>query len=436
MKFFAWVGWPVLAALPLLFSPLPAGHWQAPAGMHDVPARPFTFPAEWEPHASIWMAWPVDEYVKDRPFAEVQMAMIRALVRHVTVDLVIQDADDAARVKRLFVERNVPLERVRFHPVPHTDIWFRDMGPLFVSDRKGALKVVDLKFNLWGTADLQDMSARVDEAVDRLVASRLKLPTVPSAMILEGGALEFNGQGTVLTTEAVVFDRNPKMTRDEAEAELKRLFNIRKVVWIKKGLAEDDHPLRGVLPGTLFTLGTNGHVDEFVRFVDARTLLLTVITAAEAKADPIARISYDRLEAAFDVLKNATDQDGKSFRIIRVPAAPMVINTVKPGDYVYDELLSKYEYKDGTKIKKGEPIRVIAANSYLNFLVTNGVVLVPKYGQPGRPVWVHDRDEQVRRLLEDAFPGRQIVQINAENINLGGGGMHCITQQQPASGPR
>jgi agmatine deiminase len=400
----------------------------------SVPDTSFTFPAEWEPHESIWMGWPPQDYVKGRPFSDVQMEMIRALAGHVKVDLAVQDAAEGERVKSLLAERKVPHDHVRFHAIPHTDIWFRDMGPLFVKDRAGRLAIVDLAFNLWGTVPLDDPSARIDGAVDRIIADRLKVPVHASRMVLEGGALEFNGQGTVLTTEAVVRDRNPKMTLAEAEAELKRLFGVRKVIWLKEGLAEDDSPLRGVLPGRLFTLGTNGHVDEFVRFVDAHTLLLAEVTAAEAEADPIARLSRQRLEAVYQVLSKATDQDGKPFRILRVPAADPIVNTVKPGDYAYDELLAKYEYRDGTKLKKGEPIKVIAATSYLNYLVTNGVVVLARYARPGRPASIGEKDEKVRRLLAECFPDRKIVQINPENVNLGGGGMHCITQQQPVAG--
>jgi agmatine deiminase len=161
-------------------------------------------------------------------------------------------------------------------------------------------------------------------------------------------------------------------------------------------------------------------------------VLLTEVSAAEADLDEVARISQQRMEAAHEVLKAATDQDGKPLHIIRVPAAPRIVNMVKPGDFMYDEFLAKYKFKDGTLIKAGEPIQVIAATSYLNFLVTNGIVLVPKYGGPDRPKLVKEKDEQVRRLLSDLFPDRKVVQINAENLNLGGGGIHCITQQQPA----
>jgi agmatine deiminase len=404
-------------------------HWPAP----DDPAHDstFTFPAEWGPHESIWMGWPAEEYVKDRPFKDVQAQIIQALAGHVKIDLVVQNEKEAASVKELLWAKGVPQDHVRFHPVRHTDIWFRDMGPLFVQNQRENLRVVDFKFNLWGTADLADEAAGIDGQVDKLIADRLNIPTIPSSMILEGGALEFNGKGTVITTEAVVFDRNPEMCKPQAEAELKRLFGVRKVIWIKEGLADDDSPIRGVLPGGLFTMGTNGHVDEFVRFVDARTVLLTEVSAAEAEDDQVARISRRRMDAAHEVLKKATDQDGNPLRIIRVPAARRIVNKVKPGNYMYDEFLAKYTFKDGTQIKDGEQIQVIAATSYLNFLVTNGVVLVPKYGGPDRPEWFK-KDEQVRQLLSDFFPDRKVVQINAENLNLGGGGIHCITQQQPA----
>jgi agmatine deiminase len=392
----------------------------------------FTFPAEWEPHESIWMGWPAEEYAKNRSFKDVQIEVIQALAGHVKIDLAVQDEKEAASVKELLRQKGVPHDHVRFHAVRHTDIWFRDMGPLFVKNQRQELRVVDFKFNLWGTADLADEAARIDGQVDTLLARRLNILTIPSSMILEGGALEFNGQGTVITTEAVVFDRNPQMNKPLVEAELKRLFGVKKVIWIKEGMADDDSPLRGVLPGRLFTMGTNGHADEFVRFVDTRTVLLTEVSAAEAEVDPVARISRERMEAAHEALKKATDQDGNLLRIIRVPAAPRIVNTVKPGDYMYDEFLAKYKFKDGTQIKGGEPIQVIAATSYLNFLVTKGVVLVPKYGKPDRPELVKEKDEQVRRLLGGFFPDRKVVQINAEDLNLGGGGIHCITQQQPA----
>src|SRR5205085_1113381 len=112
-----------------------------------------------------WKGWPPVEYVKSKPFADVHIEMNRALNGHVKVDLAVQNGEEADKVKRLFRDRKVPHEHVRFHDVPHTDVWFRDMGPLFVKGGKGALKIVDFKFNLWGTADLTDKSARIDEEV-------------------------------------------------------------------------------------------------------------------------------------------------------------------------------------------------------------------------------------------------------------------------------
>src|SRR5262249_10486003 len=145
----------------------------------ETPGAAYTFPAEWEQHESVWMGWPAAEYVRDRSFKDVQVEMIQALAGHVTVDLVVQHEQEAASAKALLRGKGVPHDHVRFHPVRHTDIWFRDMGPLFVRDRRGGLAVVDFRFNLWGTVEPTDPAALIDGQVDNLVAGRLKVPTIP-----------------------------------------------------------------------------------------------------------------------------------------------------------------------------------------------------------------------------------------------------------------
>jgi agmatine deiminase len=149
------------------------------------------------------------------------------------------------------------------------------------------------------------------------------------------------------------------------------------------------------------------------------------VSAAERDSNPISRISYERLEENYAILRQATDQDGKPFRIIRVPVA----------NHITAEYTAKAEdpqYFAG--VKKGDRIKYLLSASYLNFLVTNGVVLLQSYWKAGRPVSTKEKDETAKRILEEAFPDRKIVQINAEDVNHGGGGIHCITQQQPAAG--
>jgi agmatine deiminase len=418
-----WIGFCGLLALALVGGASMGGLVNA--------AEPMAFPAEWEKHEAIWMGWPANEYVDSRPVADVQLALIDELAKYVRVEMAVNDAAEIPTIKQRLAERNIPEDRVGFHIIPHTDIWFRDMGPLFAMASSGELKVIDFNFNLWGIAPLGDVAAMMDNFVDRRIASELRLPTLPSSLVLEGGALEFNGRGTVITTESVVFDRNPGMTQLEVENELKRLFGIKTVIWIKEGLAEDDSPVRGPLPGNLYTMGTNGHIDEFARFVDAHTILLADVSESDAKDNPIAAKTRQRMDDAFGVLRNATDQDGGRFRIIRVPAAPQLINKVGPGDYMFDSLLSEYVYKDGSVVDKSRPINVISATSYLNFLVTNGIVLAPKYHEAGGDASIAERDQEVAALLRSCFPTRRVVQVDVRDVNLGGGGIHCITQQQP-----
>jgi agmatine deiminase len=220
------------------------------------------------------------------------------------------------------------------------------------------------------------------------------------------------------------------------EAELKRVFGIQKVIWLKRGVADDDLSYEGKLPGDLFTvLTTGGHIDEFARFVGPRTILLAAVSPQEAAEDPIAKITHGRMEENFRILQAATDQDGRPFEIIRLPVPAPIVVTMDEQDEVY-KLLQKLKFKDGTVIAKGSTIKTLLAASYLNFVVANGIVLVPSYWKEGRSEIVKQKDEAAQEVLRRVFPGRRIVPINPENINAGGGGMHCIVQQMPAAAPR
>lgn len=393
----------------------------------------FTFPAEFDKHESIWLSWPTYENVTGRPSEAVQMEIIRALEPYVKVDVIAQDDEEVAKIKELLAKSAVPTHHLRFHTVTHNDIWIRDMGPLFLRNHKNKLKVVDFKFNTWGYETTDSENSKVEEAVDRLIAKELKLPTIRSNMVMEGGALEFNGKGTLITTESVAFQRNPNMTKVEMENEFKRLFGVKKIIWMKRGLMEDDQTFKGKLPGDLYTvITTGGHADEFVRFVNHNTVLLAEASPHDRAHDPIAKVSGERMDENLKILRYAGDQDGRPLKIVRMPMPDPIIETLSPGDGVY-EYIKGLNYEDGSVFPHGEPVKAIIASSYLNYVVTNGVVLAPAYWKPGRPETTKQKDEEAVRILQSVFPGRKIIQINPENINTGGGGMHCITQQQPAT---
>ena len=249
---------------------------------------------------------------------------------------------------------------------------------------------------------------------------------IKTDIVSEGGDREFNGKGTMMVNEAVELQRNPGMTRAQVEQGLLQILGQKKLIWLKRGVAEDDSARYGALYGNVYPGGTGGHMDEFCRFADAHTILLAEVSPSERNADPISRMNYERMEENYKILKRATDQDGKKFKIVRVPVV----------DLIYDEFVVKEDaaisYFHGSKA--GDKIKVPLAASYLNFFISNGVVLTPAYWQEGRPQSMKTKDEAVKHILQRVFPDRKIVQIHSENFNYGGGGMHCATQQQPAIG--
>jgi len=218
----------------------------------------------------------------------------------------------------------------------------------------------------------------------------------------------------------------------EGRDELKRVLGQKKVIWLKEGVADDDLTFKGPLPGGYFTvITTGGHIDEYARFADEDTILLAEVSEAQKATDEIAAITYERLRVNEEILKKATDQDGKPFEIVRVPVPEKLFETMKAGDGVFD-YIQGLTFEDGTVIDPDEVIDVVLPASYLNYIITNGLVIYQTYWKPGRPDSMKVNDEKAKAILERTFsPQRRVVGVNAEAVNLGGGGIHCISQQQP-----
>ena len=264
------------------------------------------------------------------------------------------------------------------------------------------------------------------DTMDHYVARRLKLPLISSTLVSEGGNREFNGKGTMMAVEYTEMNRNKGWSRDSIEKELLRIFGQKKIIWLKQGPAEDD-PNKGYdLPsGKVFTIGVN-HIDEFARFASPNTILLAEVTREESLKDPVHKLSYERLEANFNLLKLATDQDGKPFNIIRVPVPEMIIYT-RPIDSRDTIAIKIYNLP-----AEGGVIPYFIATSYLNFLVTNGVVLMASYWKEGLPEIIKQKDEKAKAIIQRAFPDRKVIGLNVQSLNQFGGGIHCATQQQPS----
>lgn len=335
-------------------------------------------PAEWEPHAGTWFTWPRPEGIsfpdKYEPVPDVYAALIRELVAVEEVHINVWNAEKEAWVRGLLAARRVPLGRVRFHHFPAYEPWCRDHGPIFVvREREGRREraVVDWDYNAWGG---KYPPFDLDDAVPQHVAKLRGLPLFSPGIVMEGGALEVNGRGTVLTTEACLLNpnRNPHLNRAQIELYLRDYLGVTNVLWLGDGIVGDD---------------TDGHVDDLTRFVNAAT----VVTVVEE--DP-ADENYALLQDNLHRLRTMKDQDGAPLRIVELPM---------PGVVEYD----------GQRLPA----------SYANFYIANELVLVPTYR--------HANDRRALEILQREFPQRRVVGIDSTELIWGLGSFHCISQQEP-----
>jgi len=396
----------------------------------------FHFPAEFEEHEAVWVGWGKYEGVQGYPIEPVSLKIVETLVPFVKVKIPVYSLPEITRIKTLLKNNNVPLENVSFFPAPCVSVWWRDFGPIFLVDEEENMRIADFNFSFWGYMSTTANISRMYEKVDRHVANEMGIETIATAVISEGGDREFNGRGTLIVTESVELQRNPNVSKEEIEDEFKRVFGVKKVIWLKNGVYDDEHFNMGRVWGpagvkdAYLTGGTGGHVDEFCRFVGPNIILLAEATAEEAKSDPVAKENRIRMEENFEILKGATDQDGNPFEIVRMPIPETEYITISPRDPIY-QTLAEANFKDGHIFPRGQSIKLIPASSYCNFLITNGIVLAPKYWEPGKPKSVKLKDERAIEILQSLFPDRKIIAINPLPLNLDGGGIHCCTQQEP-----
>lgn len=401
----------------------------------------FYFPGEWEPHEAVWLGW--EDFA---PFHPVSVAMIKAMLPTVAIKMVAPDDSTLGLAKNYLSRHNIDTTAIRFHVMPDNLIWMRDHGSLFMVNEKGEMRATDFNWSTYGLekwlADIFDNNADSvrhytelwqDDLgkVDSLMAVAENAGTVASRVIAEGGALEMNGKGTLLLNEHLMLERNPGATKELLETEFKRTLGVRKIIWMGQGVAEDPHLIR-TIAGKYIGGGTGGHTDEYVRFADPNTILLAWVDESERGKNPLNQINSQRMSENLRILEQVTDQDGKPFRIIKVPLPDPILRPItivekkSEDDTTLDMSVRRFPKKDGWKIG-AKAIRV-AASSYLNFFVTNGVVLLPTYVKAGSSP---EKEEKVRQIFAGLFPDRKLVFIDCMGLNWYGGGMHCITQQQP-----
>jgi agmatine deiminase len=342
-------------------------------------------PAEWEPHAATWIGWPhnrTDWPGRFGPIPWVYAEIVRWLTAGETARILVQDRAHESRARRVLARSGIDLSRVEFFRIPTDRGWTRDSGPAFVrrDGKNGEVAVSRFRFNGW--AKYPDW--KKDDRVPDRVAHALGLEVFPAerggrGVVLEGGAVDVNGSGTVLTTEECLLDpevqvRNPGMTRGEYEAVFRDFLGAPNTVWLGRGIAGDD---------------THGHVDDLCRFVAPRTIVL-------CREDDSSDANYAALEENRERLESARLEDGSRLEVVALPMPHAVVF-------------------DGRRLPA----------SYANFLIANAAVLVPTFNDP--------RDRIALGILAELIPDRPVVGIHAVDLVWGLGTIHCLTRQEPAA---
>ena len=336
----------------------------------------YRFPAEWEPQRATWLSWPHKEESWPGRFEPIpgvftEIVKILASFQHVNINVIDRTMHDDV-MKRL-TEAGVDPGRLTLYPIPTDDAWCRDHGPAFVV-KPGAeepLAVIDWGYNAWGG---KYPPYDQDDAVPSKVAEYRRLPLFYPGIVMEGGAIDVNGEGCLLTSTSCLLNpnRNPHLSQTQIEWYLREYYNVEKILWVDEGIAGDD---------------TDGHIDDSARFVNPDTIVAVV---EKNRKDE----NYLPLQKNLAQLKAMTDLAGNPFRIVALPM---------PRPLVFD----------GQRVPA----------SYANFLIASGVVLVPTFRDPN--------DAVALAVLAEVFPGRRVIGIDCYELVWGLGTLHCISQQEP-----
>lgn len=329
-------------------------------------------PDESELHKRTWMAFGASEEIwGDYLLPEVQRnlaAVALAIAEFEPVTMLVRESD-------LELAKELMGDAVEFVVSPLDDFWMRDTGPVFVQDEQGVSACIDFHFNGWG----RKQEFAQDAKVAGFVAEQADFDVLPTKLVLEGGGIEVDGDGSAIITESCVLNsnRNPNVSKEEFETELKRLLGVDKIIW---------------LPGIVGEDITDGHTDFYARFARPG------VVVAGYDPDP-ASFDHEVTKRHIEILKASTDAKGRPLEVVVIESP----TTIRP-DYETDDF----------------------AAGYINFYICNGGVVMPEFGDP-------EADHAARETMQELFPDRAVVQINIDGIAAGGGGIHCTTQQEPMS---
>ena len=351
----------------------------------NISLEGFRMPGEWEVQKSVWIVWPYNK--EDWPglftnIPNVISKIVSSLSVNQKVNLIIKSHKDKIKVKKILKKFRNNLSNIKFYSIPTNRIWIRDTGPIFlINDKTGDKIILNFKFNGWSKYKDYQKDNKINNKIVKLIKVKKIDPTIKvknklKRIVLEGGAIDVNGEGSVILTRecllSKVQERNPGVSKLKLENSLRKYFNFNNFIWLKKGIKGDD---------------THGHVDDITRFVSPTTIMTAV---EKNKKDENFKILRENL----NILKKSKNINGKKFKIIKIP-------------------MPKARYINRVKVPA----------SYLNFYIANKVILLPFFNDK--------YDKVVFSIFKKFFKKRKIIPINCSELIWGFGAIHCMTQQEP-----
>jgi len=330
-------------------------------------------PAEWAKHEAIWLAWPHDPTTFISGVEKVEntyVQIIKQIHKDEYVNLFVKDEAMRQKATALLEKSKINPKKIRFFEFDYADVWFRDYGPIFVVNSNNELAMVHWVFNSWGEKYEELLK---DKRIPQAINSCMRLKCFEPGIVLEGGSIDVNGKGTLLTTEQCLLNknRNSNLGKEQIEKLLKDYLGVTHIIWLKNGIAGDD---------------TDGHIDDVARFVNPTTVVCAYADEDDENSEAL-RMNYE-------ILCQSTDQCGKKLKVVKLPM---------PGKVTYD----------GKRLPA----------SYANFYIGNRTVLVPTFE--------NKNDKVAISILQKLFPRRKVVGINCLDLVCGFGAIHCISLQQP-----
>jgi agmatine deiminase len=394
--------------------------------------------ADFEPTSAIWLS-------HDAGHEQLTAGLVAALRDHVALRFMVRDGAAETAARELLAARGLGRTPVEFVHEPLASFFVRDPA-VFTRGPAGELGVIDFRWSQYGVAAwcarrhadagvARECAANADytrEDFDASFARTLGARLHPSRLALEGGGFENNGRGLVLANAELLANRNPGVDRATLERWLLALPGLRKVIWLPGGLAEDPL-LRATITGDFVAWGAGGHTDEFVRFADERTVLLAWPDDADVAAHPVARLTRQRMARCLAILQRERDADGRPLTVLKLPMPrpvqrPVYLAATAADAHPRARSWAVEHFPPRERRRAGQRLFEMAMASYLNFVVANGVVVLPDYRPHGTSA---AHQQRVQRVFERAFPGRQIRFVDAITANWVGGGLHCATLNQP-----